>query len=131
MAEKRKRTSSNQGGGIISSVVGQTARVAEETTRIAGELIDSATSAANTARETGAEWVKGVSPTAAEVIRPGARKRKAAGGRAARQPRLPGHPDGSGSVAAWAEPRHPPAAGSCLRLPAAEASSGSSSGLSA
>ena len=58
---------------------------AEETTHIAGEVLDSATSAANTARETGAEWVKGVSPTAAEVLRPGARKKTKK--RAARQPR--------------------------------------------
>src|ERR671932_470394 len=88
MAEKRKRTSSeDKGGGIISNVVEQTSRVAGETTRIAGEVLDSATSAANTARETGAEWVKGISPTAAEVIKPGRSKRKSAGGRAARPPR--------------------------------------------
>lgn len=101
MANKGKRTSSKKskgaGGNIISSVVGQTARVAEETTRIAGELMDSATSAANTARETGAEWVKGVSPTAADVLRPSGRK-KAAGGRASRQPRK----TGAGKAAAGA-----------------------------
>jgi hypothetical protein len=88
MAEKRKRTSSgDKGGGIIANVVEQSSRLAQETTRIAGEVLDSATSAANTARETGAEWVKGISPTAAEVIKPGRSTRKSAGGRAARQPR--------------------------------------------
>jgi hypothetical protein len=82
MADKRKGTSSKQskgGGGIISSVV-------DQTTRIAGEMIDTASSMTNTARETGADWVKGVSPTAADVLRPGG-KSKAAGGRASRQPR--------------------------------------------
>jgi hypothetical protein len=88
MAEKGKRTGSRRSkdGGIISTAVEQVSRAATETTRIAGEVLDSATSAANTARETGAEWVKGVSPTAADVLRPGGRKQKA-GGRAARQPR--------------------------------------------
>ncbi len=81
MADKRKRTSSSKSksGGIISGVV-------DQTTHIAGEMLDSAGNVANTARETGAEWVAGVSPTAAEMLRPGSKKKTAVGGRAARQP---------------------------------------------
>ncbi|HYX40924.1 MAG TPA: hypothetical protein VE821_04465, partial [Pyrinomonadaceae bacterium] len=71
MADKRKRTSNKgKGGGVVTSVVDQTTRLADETTRIAGEVLDSAAKLTNTARETGAEWVGGVSPTAAELIRP-------------------------------------------------------------
>ncbi len=90
MADKRKRptgsSKQNKSGGIIVSVVEQTTRLAGETTRIAGEMLDSAGNVATTARATGADWVKGVSPTAAEMLRPGSKK-KAASGRAARQPR--------------------------------------------
>ncbi len=72
MAEKRKRTSSKNStdaGGIISGLVEQVTSLAGETSRIAGEVLGSAGSVANTARETGAEWVEGVSPTAAELLR--------------------------------------------------------------
>jgi hypothetical protein len=87
MADKRKRTSSDKSkGGVVASVVEQTTHVAGETTRIASEMLDSAANIANTARATGAEWVAGVSPTAADLLRPGGGK-KAQGVRAARQPR--------------------------------------------
>src|SRR2546423_1453425 len=72
MADKRKRTSggkNKRGGGFISGVV-------EQTTHMAGEVWDSAASMTNMARETSADWVRGVSPTAAEVLRPGKRRQK-------------------------------------------------------
>jgi hypothetical protein len=73
MASKRRRESNP-----LSAPMNVAERALEQTSRITGEVVDRAASLTDTTRETAAEWVENVSPTAAGLLRPqrGGRKNR-------------------------------------------------------
>jgi hypothetical protein len=71
----RGRNSSSRGrgkveGNLLGTLIEAGGQALKQASRITGEVIERATTLNRAALETGAEWMEGISPTAAELVRP-------------------------------------------------------------